>query len=155
MGACALVVVVPGQECSEMKTIAPGIYKMSNGSFRAVARVGDRKTGPRPKEKRFPRGTALRKMQTWQSDTRAELRRLDLRPALGTLAADVERYLERSEVRSLTSRKSRASDTRAWLRSLGHLRRDQIAPGDVQRQIDEWRNAGIAVWTIRHRVNAL
>ena len=40
--------------------IAPGIYRMDNGSFRVVARVGDRKTGPRPKEKRFPKGTALR-----------------------------------------------------------------------------------------------
>src|SRR5687767_6456481 len=110
--------------------IAHGIYKMSNGSFRVVARVGDRKTGPRPKEKRFPKGTALRKMQVWQSDARAELRRLDLRPALGTLAADVERYLERSEVRSLASRKSRVADTRAWLPSLGHLRRDQITPND-------------------------
>jgi hypothetical protein len=52
--------------------IAPGIYRMDNGSFRVVARVGDRKTGPPPKEKRFPKGTALRTMKQWQQDQRAE-----------------------------------------------------------------------------------
>jgi hypothetical protein len=76
------------------KVIAPGIYRMENGSFRVVARVGDRKTGPRPKEKRFPANTALRTMKGWQEDTRAELRRQDLRPAKGTLADDVEQYLK-------------------------------------------------------------
>ena len=79
--------------------LAPGIYRMDNGSYRAVARVGDRKTGPRPKEKRFPKGTALRKMQAWQNDARAALRRETLRPVLGTLAADVERYLEKPLVK--------------------------------------------------------
>jgi hypothetical protein len=38
-------------------------------------RVGDRKTGPHPKEKRFPAGTAVRVMKRWQEDQRAELRR--------------------------------------------------------------------------------
>ena len=40
--------------------IATGIYKLIDGSYRAIARVGDRKTGPAPKEKRFPAGTAFR-----------------------------------------------------------------------------------------------
>ena len=135
--------------------IAPAIYRMDNGSFRVVARVGDRKTGPRPKEKRFPKGTALRDTEAVATGPAAEMRRQDMRPALGTLAADVERYLERSEVRSLTSRKSRGADTRAWLPLLGHLRRDHITPSHLQQRIEEWRNAGIAVWTIRHRINAL
>jgi hypothetical protein len=54
--------------------LAPGIYGMDNGTFRVVARVGDRRTGPRPKEKRFPAGTALRTMRRWQDESRAELR---------------------------------------------------------------------------------
>jgi hypothetical protein len=66
--------------------IAPGIYRMDNGSYRVVARVGDRKTGPRPKEKRFAAGMALRVMKRWQEDQRSELRRENLRPVLGTLA---------------------------------------------------------------------
>lgn len=35
-----------------------------------------------------------------------------------------------------------------------HLRRDQITAENIQ-QIELWRKAGIAVWTIRHRLNAL
>ena len=92
--------------------VAPGIYRMENGSFRVVARVGDRKTGPHPKEKRFTAGTALRVMKRWQDDQRAELRRQNLRPALGTLAADVERYLARPEVTRLASYKTRLSHDR-------------------------------------------
>src|SRR5947209_1606781 len=119
-----------------MMVEAPGIYRMGNGSYRVVARVGDRKTGPDPKEKRFPAGTALRTMKRWQEDTRAELRRENLRPVLGTLTADVERYLQKPDVTRLASYKTRLSDTRAWLSRLGHLRRDQITREEVQRQID-------------------
>jgi hypothetical protein len=68
--------------------IAPGIYRMDNGSYRVVARVSDRKTGPPPKEKRVAAGTALRVMKRWQEDQRSELRRENLRPVLGTLAAE-------------------------------------------------------------------
>src|SRR6266852_2603449 len=74
--ACAAGGDAPdGRECIEMKVhsvVAPGIYRMDNGSYRVVARVGDRKTGPRPKEKRFPADTALRVMRGWQEDQRAE-----------------------------------------------------------------------------------
>ena len=75
------------------KVIAPGIYQMENGSFRVVARVGDRKTGPSPKEKRFSKGASLRAMRVWQEDARAGLRRQNLRPTKGTLADDIGRYL--------------------------------------------------------------
>jgi site-specific recombinase XerD len=135
--------------------VAPGIYRMENGSYRVVARVGDRKTGPRPKEKRFPAGTSLRAMKRWQEDQRAELRRENLRPVLGTLAADVERYLEKHQVKKLASRKTRVSDTRAWLTSFGHLRRDEITTDVLQRQIEGWLREGVAAWTVRHRINAL
>ena len=138
-----------------MKTLAPGIYQSDNGSHRVVARVGDRKTGPPPKEKRFPAGTSLREMKKWQEDTRADLRRTNLRPVLGTLAADVERYLLREEVQRLASYKTRLSDTRAWNARFGQLRRDEIVPEALQKQIRDWLAEGIAAWTIRHRVNAL
>lgn len=137
------------------RTISPGLYQMDNGSYRVVARVGDRKKGPRPKEKRFPAGTALKTMKRWQEDQRAELRRLELRPALGTLAADVARYLTRPEATRLASSKSRTADAKAWLAPFGHLRRDQITAEQIERQMDSWRKAGIAVWTLRHRLNAL
>ena len=135
--------------------IAQSIYRMDNGSYRVIARVGDRKTGQRQREKRFPRGTALRRMRVWQSDTRASLRRETLRPVLGTLAADVERYLEKPEVKRLVSHKTRLSDTSAWCERFGHLRRDQITSEMLQEQTDDWGKTGFAAWTIRHRINAL
>src|SRR5438093_13250608 len=95
------------------EVLAPGIYRMDNGTYRVVARVGDRKTGPRPKEKRFKPNTALRDMKRWQEDTRAELRRQDLRPAKGTLADDVEQYLKLVRPR-LVSFKDREYDLRQW-----------------------------------------
>ncbi len=134
---------------------APGIYRMDNGSYRVIARVGDRRTGPRPKEKRFPAGTALRVMKRWQEDRRSELRREELRPVRGTLTADVERYLEKPEVKRLVSYKTRLSDTRSWCERFGHLRRDRITSEMLQGQIDDWVEASFAAWTIRHRINAL
>ncbi len=137
------------------KVIAPGVYELENGSFRVVARVGDRRRGPRPKEKRFPAKTPLRKMRAWQEEIRAELRRQSIRPVLGTLAADIERYLATANVTRLASVKTRLSDTRVWSSAFGHLRRDDIATEQVQRQVDEWVKAGVKAWTVRHRINAL
>ena len=138
-----------------MKVVAPGIYQTANGGFRVVARVGDRKAGPKPKEKRFAKGTSLRKMQQWQQDARADMRRQSLRPVLGTLAADIERYLTKPEVQKLASYKTRLSDTRAWNERFGHLRRDELTPEMLQTQIEDWLKAGVAKWTVRHRINAL
>ena len=118
--------------------IAPGIYRMDNGSFRVVARVGDRKTGPRPKEKRFPKGTALRDMKRWQEDQRAEMRRQDLRATKGTLAEDVDRYL-REVGDSVKFIEDRAREIRAWLPTFGHRHRHTIEPHEVKEQLREWR----------------
>src|SRR5579871_6233910 len=101
------------------KVIAPAIYLMDNGSFRVVARVGDRKNGPRPKEKRFPAGTPLKKLKAWQEDQRAELRRTTMRPVLGTLAADHDRHIKSPAVTGLASHKTRISDLGAWLPRFG------------------------------------
>jgi site-specific recombinase XerC len=58
-------------------------------------------------------------------------------------------------VQALSSQKSRSADTRAWLPLFGHLRRDQITSANVQQQLDDWKKGRVAVWTIRHRLNAL
>lgn len=94
-------------------------------------------------------------MQRWQEDTRADMRREQLRPVKGTLAADVERYLLQPQVTALASYKTRLSDTRAWVPRYGHLRRDELTPAIVGRQLTDWVTAGSAVWTVRHRLNAL
>jgi len=137
-----------------MKAEASGIYRMDNGSFRVVARVGDRKTGPSPKEKRYPAGTALRVMRRWQEDTRAELRRANLRPALGTLAADIPGYLERLRGR-LEHPSDRKHEIAPWLPPFGHRRRDTIEDHEIEEQVREWQGKDVAASTIRHRLSAL
>jgi site-specific recombinase XerD len=134
--------------------VAPGIYQMDNGSYRVVARVGDRKTGPRPKEKRFPRETALRAMKRWQEDQRAELRRQDLRPAQDTLAADAEQYLQLVKPR-LASFKDREYDLRQWLTRFGHRHRHTLEPNELQTQLNEWRLKGYSAQTCNLRRTAL
>src|SRR5437762_844817 len=134
--------------------LAPGIYQMDNGSYRVVARVGDRKTGPRPKEKRFPADTALRVMKRWQEDQRAELRRLDLRPAKGTLAEDVANYLKLVEPR-LVSFKDRSRDLKLWLSRFGHRHRHTLEPKEIQTQLNEWRMSGLSAQTCNLRRTAL
>jgi integrase len=121
------------------RVIAPGIYRMENGSFRVVARVGDRKTGPRPKEKRFPKDTALKTMKAWQEDQRSALRREKLRPVKGTLADGVERYLALPEVKALVAYKDRVREISAWLKGFGHLQRHLITPEQVRAQLNQWR----------------
>jgi hypothetical protein len=68
-------------------------------------------------------------------------------------AGDVKRYLERPEVTKLASRKTRLSDTRAWVTQFGHERRDEITTAMLQKQIDGWIQAGVKAWTVRHRIN--
>lgn len=131
-----------------------GIYQQANGSYRVVARVGDRKAGPAPKEKRFPKGTSLREMLRWRDDTRAEMRRQDLRPARGTLAADAVRYLQIMRVR-LQHPAHRDNETRAWFPRFGDRRRDSITREEVRQQTLEWEAGGAAASTIKHRLSAL
>lgn len=136
------------------KVMAPGIYRMDNGSFRVVARVGDRKTGPRPKEKRFLKDTSLKTMKAWQEDQRAELRRQDLRPVKGTLADDVDQYLKLVKPR-LVSFKDREHDLRKWLTRFGHRHRHTLEPKELQTQLNEWRMSGLAAQTCNLRRTAL
>jgi|KBSSwiStaDraftv2_1062776.scaffolds.fasta_scaffold179254_2 integrase len=133
---------------------APGIYRMDNDSFRVVARVGDRKTGPRPKEKRFPADTALRVMKRWQEDQRSALRRENLRPVRGTLAADVPTYLTRTQYR-LQYPEGRKHEIEAWLLKFGDRRRDSIQDHEIEEQVREWQSMDVAASTIRHRLSAL
>jgi integrase/recombinase XerD len=134
--------------------LAPGIYLMDNGTHRAVARVGDRKTGPRPRERRFPSGTALRVMRRWQEEQRSELRRKDLRPVRGTLAAAIPNYLDRMRGQLLHPA-DRKYEIEAWLPAFGHRRRDGIEDHELEQQVRDWQANGVAASTIRHRLSAL
>ncbi len=134
--------------------VAPGIYEMDNGSYRVIARVGDRRSGPAPREKRFAAGTAIRVMKRWQEDTRADLRRKDLRAARGTLAGDAALHLQQVEGR-LQYPEHRRYEIESWLPRFGHRRRDTITDREVEQQVGEWQSAGVGASTIRHRMSAL
>ena len=138
-----------------MKTVAPGIYRTDNGGFRVVARVGTKSHGTeRRKERRFHRRAPLREMKKWQEETRAEMRRVNLRPVRGTLAADVERYMRIIRQR-LQWPGARESETAVWLSRFGHRRRDSIGREEVRQQVLDWQAEGMAASTIRHRLTAL
>lgn len=137
-----------------MNVVAPGIYRLPNGTFRAVARVGDRKTGPRPQEKRFPKNTPLREMKAWQEGKRSEMRRSDLRPATGTYAADRLKYLDCTEGQ-LEYPTCREYETAAWLPTFGHRNRHTITDREIEDQVRTWQREGVAASTIRHRLSAL
>ena len=137
-----------------MTPIGQGIYELENGNFRAVARVGDRKTGPRPKEKRFPKGTALRTMRLWQEATRADMRRQDIRPVRGTLAGDAPRYLSIMNAR-LAHPEHREQELESWMGKFGERRRDSIEREEIRQQMLDWEAAGSAASTIKHRLSAL
>jgi integrase len=128
---------------------------LDDGSYRVVARVGTKAHGTeRRKEQRFPRGTGLRAMTTWQENQRADIRRDAFRPARATLAADVERYVRIMRQR-LVSPESREYETGAWLTRFGHRRRDSIEREEVRQQMLDWEAEGMAASTIRHRLTAL
>ena len=137
------------------EVIAPGIYLLVDGSYRAVARVGTKNHGTeRRKERRFARGTSSREMRTWQEGKRAEMRRETLRPVRGTLAADVERYMRIMRQR-LERPESREYEIGSWLARFGHRRRDAIEREEVRQQVIDWQAGGVAASTVRHRLTAL
>jgi site-specific recombinase XerD len=110
------------------------------------------------KEKRFPLTTDLRTIQRWRHVTTVKLetraRRRSPGPR-GWLATLINQYLARPEIRKLASWKSRCSDARAWLPALGSLRSDRITDEVIEAEVQAWLAAGVARWTIRHRLTAL
>jgi site-specific recombinase XerD len=137
------------------KVLAPGIYRMENGSFRVVARVGTKNHGTERRiERRFAPSAHLRQMKTWQEGQRAELRRQDIRPARGTLAEDVEQYLRLVKPR-LVSFRDREYDLRQWLQRFGHRRRHTLEPKELQTQLNEWRLSELSAQTCNLRRTAL
>jgi site-specific recombinase XerD len=86
--------------------------------------------------------------------TRAELRRLDLRPVKGTLAEDATHYLELVEPR-LVSFRDRKRDLNEWLTRFGHRHRHTLEPNELQSQLNEWRATGLSAQTCNLRRTAL
>jgi site-specific recombinase XerD len=117
-------------------TIAPGIYKLEDNSYRAVARAGK----DLRQERRFAAGTAVREMRNWLESTRSELRRQRLRPVRGMFADDVDRYLREAK-NSVKFIKDREREIRAWLPLFGQRQRHTIQAQEIKEQMREWRRS--------------
>lgn len=133
----------------------PGIYVLANGAYRVKVSVGDRKRGGQTREKTFPPGTKVSTMTGWQTDQRAELRRMKLVPAKGTLEADIPKYIDKLNRNKPEQAKNRAYELAAWVERFGARGRHTITRQDVRKQVNDWESAGVAASTIRHRLTAL
>ena len=137
-------------------TVAPGVYRLASGGFRVRVAIGHSKRGGVQRDTTFPKGTSLRKMTGWQTDTRATLRRQRLVPVTGTAEADIPRYLD-TLTHNLRLKKDRKAQLNAWLVDFRTRRRHTITRDDVRQQIKRWQAADppVAASTIRHRLSAL
>lgn len=133
---------------STRRTIAVGI-SVDKYSLTGRVQVGDRRV-----ERAFPAQTPIREIQKWREEQRVRLRNEAPLVVRGTLSADVPAYLERVEMFP-ASWKSKRSELKAWVAELGHKRRHQISPADIERTIATWRAAGVSLKTIVNRCRTL
>lgn len=134
------------------RTIAPGIY-IGRYSITARVRAGSGQH-ERRLEQTFDLDTELETIKAWQERARVKLREMGPVVRRGTLATDVEAYLERVKKRP-ASWKSKRSELKAWTALLGDRRRHQILPADIDRAIATWREQGVALKTIVNRCRTL
>jgi site-specific recombinase XerD len=134
------------------RRIAAGVYR-DKYSLMASVRIGSGADAV-GREKAFAWDTPLEEIQRWQERTRVELHADRPIKVRGTLATDVDAYLERVRKRP-ASWKSKRSELKAWVAELGHKRRHTITPSDIDRTIATWRDAGVALKTIVNRCRTL
>jgi integrase len=142
------------KKASVVATVAPGIYKLDDGSYRVVAHAGNSRVNQRRKEKRFPSSAGMREMKRWQATARAAFERDGLRLQRDTLAADVPRFMRVMKHR-LVRPEHREHEVNSWLARFGDRRRHTIEPEDVRQQVIAWEVEGLAASTINHRLSAL
>lgn len=128
------------------RKLARGIYQDAYGISVIYRAEG------KPVETRFPAGTSLARLERWRNRQRAqEQRTTTIRR--NQLARDVVRYLKR--LKGLAGYKSEKSHLRAWLQAFGPTTRRLITREACELVIADWRQAGYAPRTIRHRIRVL
>lgn len=112
------------------------------------------------KSKRFPVTATKTEIKQWKEETRVAARKQPtVRPAKGTLAEDIARYLKL--VATMPTITDRTRDLEAWRRVLGMRPRAQLSRQDYQLQLQEWRLRGgtngkpLAASTVNHRRTAM
>lgn len=117
------------------KKIATGIYRTATG-FRAFVRVrGHLQTS------RWPKTATLTEMKGWRADRQHDGRR-NAAPvaARGTLAADIDAYLE--QVAAMPTITWRRRDLYAWREVYGDLARAKLTTLLIRAQLQAWRANG-------------
>ena len=132
--------------------IERGIFSDRFG-YAAIVSVG----GAR-REKRFPADIDPDQIRRWRAQTQDALlatrgqnavQRADPR----SLARSIVLYLRRREGRP--GAKADRAHLKAWLPTLGSLRRHMITPGQVRAVLETWQAARLNPTTIRHRARVL
>ena len=111
--------------------------------------------GPPPKEKRFPKGTALRAMKSWQEDQRAAMRREDLRPGPRDARCGYPEVSPTDKGALPDILRNRKHENRGVATKFGQRRRDTTGNSEIEDQVRAWQRNGVAASTIRHRLSAL
>lgn len=134
--------------------IATGIYPDALGYEARIVVKGT------PYSKRFPPNHPVALMQAWQGEERAyRLRCLADDDAArgtiarGTLAGDVQHYLQRRKGRA--GYKADRSHLKAWTIAHGAKPRHKLTRHDCEKQLATWLAKGKSAKTIRHRVRVL
>jgi integrase len=122
--------------------IARGIYRDQYGI--AAVSCG--------KERRYGPGVQLETIQRWQEDYKHR-RKKARGKRRGTLAADVDTYVER--IKHLASWRERRSELRAWTALYGPWVRSRIQRKDVIAARLQWLSAGVKPKTCNHRCASL
>lgn len=135
-------------------TVAPGIYKLEDRSYRVVAHVGNSRLSQRRKEKRFAADAGIREMKRRQANTCAALSRETLRIRRDPPTADVPRYMTVMK-RRLKHADLREDEINAWFPTFGERRGDSIETEEIRQQVLRWEADGFAASTISHRLSAL
>ena len=121
-----------------------------------IARIGGRRTRPwgvevmvkvgkAQRQKTFPHGTSEDKMNAWALDTRRELQALQ--PAAGTLAKDVERFLDTKTGRT---RVDFEAWLKRWVEAFGDKPRSAITRAMVLEQFEAWRKEKYSASSLNH-----
>jgi integrase len=127
-------------------------YQIRSNGWMAYVKVGKEQ-----RTKMFPIGTAQEVIDLWRAEQRLSLKQA--KPASGTLAADVEKYLRlRSSMPSINDRRR---DLESWVLRFGARIRTSITPAEITDQLNRWLaeveggRLRFAPNTIKHRRDAL
>lgn len=127
--------------------IARGVYQDTYGLAAVVKVRGIQR------ERRFPIGTDLRIVESWQAQKRDELQETTPQLPRHSIARDIVARLK--TLRGRPSYDSDRSHLKAWLPFIGSRARTDVTAAHVQQARDAWLTAGRAARTIRHRMRVL